>query len=288
MSGKFGLLKLTKYLPNRPDLMLKAMESPHMKYLAIMLDMIVLGFKIANLPLVRRIHPWVQPEKNQMYPIPVNQSLEVGEDVVLPQQIVEKFIDKSTHRVIMDICGCRLAYGCNHYPKDVGCLMMGEDSRFIETPFARSVSKEEAKAHLQKAVAARLPPFIGKANVDNFIFGVPDAGRLFTVCFCCDCCCLGRIYQHMPPNTRNGQMNRLEGLEVWVERDLCNGCGQCADHCFLDLIKIVNKGAFIPDDCRGCGRCADVCPQNAIQMRLNNPDYADQTIRRLERYVTIG
>ena len=109
--------------------------------------------------------------------------------------------------------------------------MMGEDVKKIPSAWARPVSKEEAREHLQKAVEAGLPAFIGKARVDNYLFGVPDNGRLLTVCFCCECCCVSTMTKYLSADRRNVQFNKLNGLEVYVEKDKCEGCGICVDKC---------------------------------------------------------
>ncbi|UCD84296.1 MAG: 4Fe-4S binding protein [Deltaproteobacteria bacterium] len=279
-----GLFDLTR--PFKNPRTLERMKYSRMTRLT--LDSIVLHFRFANLPIIRRFHPWVDRERTRIYIIPVNKALERGKDVVLPYQIVEKFIDRSSDHTIIEFCGCRTAYGCKDYPHNVGCLMLGPDSKKIKGPFARSVSKEEAKEHMKKAVEANLTPIIGKARVDNFIFGIPDNHRLFTVCFCCECCCLGQIYKYMPPEERNIQFNRLEGLEVWVDEEKCEGCGTCVEHCFLDLMTMVDGKARISEDCRGCGRCARACPEDAIQLRLNNPDFIAQAMKHIESKVELA
>ena len=245
-------------------------------------------YRLANLPIIRDFHPWIDTNKTNMYWIPVNKNLERAEDVVLPYQVVEKLIDKSSHRVIMNLCGCRTAYECKKYPVELGCLMMGEDTKKIPTLFGRPASKQEAKDHLRKVITAGMPPFVGKARVDNFIFGIPDNGRLLTVCFCCSCCCISRIMDHLPPHEQKEQMPRLEGLEIWVDQDKCLGCGACADQCFIHSIHMKDGKAHIPDTCRGCGRCALACPQEAIRLRLNNPDFVDQAVKSIESYVNVG
>ncbi|MCX5858526.1 MAG: 4Fe-4S binding protein [Proteobacteria bacterium] len=280
-----GLLEFSRLLKNSPKLLEEAKHSPMAKYTFELIDRL---YQVFALPGIRRIHPWTKAEKNRVYAIPVFKSLERGNDVVLPYQIVEKFIEKSSYRVIMEFCGCRTSYRCKDYPQELGCLMMGEGSRRIKTPWVRPVSKAAARAHLKKAVEANLVPLVGKARVDNALFGVPDEGDLFTVCFCCECCCISRIFRHLPPEERNQQFRRLEGLEIQVDAEKCKGCGTCAEHCFLKLIKITDGKSFIPDDCRGCGRCARACPNGAIKMTLKNPRFLEQAISSIEEKVRIN
>ena len=244
---------------------------------------------IAKFPFIRHNIPWARPEYTNMYMIPVNRSLDQVGDSIVPQDIVAYFIEKSSHRVIVDFCGCRWANQCKNYPIDIGCLMMGEDSRGIVSKVARSVTKEEAHAHLKRAVEAGLAPFVGKARVDNAIFGVPDTGRLVSVCFCDECCCLTRWTKSMPGSERSQIMHRLDGLTIQVDESLCTGCGTCADKCFLKLIKLDSGTALIPEDqCMGCGRCVLGCPQNAIKVKLDNNDFINQAVKNIEAYVKPG
>jgi ferredoxin len=241
---------------------------------------------LTRVSVIRKNNPWGKPEYTNMYWIPVNQALEQAGDTILPQEIVAHFIDKSSHRVILDFCGCRKVNSCTDYPIDIGCLMMGEDARGIKASFSRSVTKKEAHAHLQRAVDAGLAPFVGKARIDNAIFGVPDTGRMVSVCFCDECCCLTRWASGMPGPERNEIMHRLEGLTIWVDRNSCIGCGVCIEKCFLNLIAIRGSTAHIPlSKCMGCGRCVVACPQDAIRVRLDNPDFINQAIEYIEAYV---
>ncbi len=260
----------------------------HPRAIRMSMDSLDMLYRLANLPIIRNFHPWIDTKKTNMFWIPVNKNLERAEDVVLPYQVVEELIDKSSHRVIMHFCGCRAAYECKNHPLEIGCLMMGEDTKKISPFFGRQASKKEARDHLKKVVKAGIPPFVGKARVDNFIFGIPDNGRLLTVCFCCQCCCISRIMDHLPPNEQKEQMPRLEGLEIWVDKDKCTGCGACVDQCFIHSLYMKNGKAHIPDSCRGCGRCALICPQEAIRLRLNNPDFVQQAVKSIESYVDLG
>lgn len=52
-----------------------------------------------------------------------------------------------------------------------------------------------------------------------------------------------------------------------VNQETCNGCGECAQACPLDAIKIENEKAHVdPDTCGDCGACVDVCPTQSITL----------------------
>ncbi|HUU03457.1 MAG TPA: P-loop NTPase [Myxococcota bacterium] len=61
------------------------------------------------------------------------------------------------------------------------------------------------------------------------------------------------------------------GQEAWIDPNLCDSCGLCAEHCRFDAI-LPNQGdhpdSFLidPISCESCGVCVDVCPAKAVTM----------------------
>lgn len=273
-----------KWIPGMLDIG-KLIENPSPWMMRAGLESLRGLFHVSNLPGIRRVHPWMRRSKTNMYWIPVNKTLERDANVPLPYEIVEHFIEKSSARVIMDFCGCRTAYKCKRFPADIGCLMMGPDATRIGPEFSRPATKEEARKHLKKAMEAGLPPLIGKARIDNFIFGVPDNGRLLTVCFCCDCCCITDMLKHLPAHERKAMIHPLDGLSISVDADKCAGCGECAAHCVIEAISMDSGTARISADCQGCGRCVSACPENAIRIRLDNPDFVARAVKSIQESV---
>jgi len=272
-----------KWIPGLLDI---GQHFDNQKIFKLGLDYLKFFFSIANMPGIRHFHPWMQTEKTNMYWIPVNKTLYRTEDVPLPYEVVSEFIEKSTYRAIVDFCGCRKGNQCKNFPDDIGCLMMGDDAKRIPSKISRSATKEEAHEHLKKAIEAGLPPFIGKARIDNYIFGVPDNGKLLTVCFCCSCCCITSILKDVPAVERNQMVHRLEGLEIEIDQKTCKGCGQCLEHCYIQAISIHDDKAQIDShECRGCGRCVSSCTTKSIHIQLNNPDFIDQAIESIREYV---
>ena len=78
----------------------------------------------------------------------------------------------------------------------------------------------------------------------------------------------------------------MPGVEVTVT-EKCIGCGTCIEHCFVHAIRIEQGHAIIGDDCKGCGRCADRCPQNAIRVTINDGQFLQKTIDRIESSVDV-
>lgn len=56
------------------------------------------------------------------------------------------------------------------------------------------------------------------------------------------------------------------GQTVWVDSDLCTGCGACVPVCPTGAISLVNGKAQVDQEmCRGCEACVSECPVDAIQ-----------------------
>ena len=57
---------------------------------------------------------------------------------------------------------------------------------------------------------------------------------------------------------------------AFVNKDLCDGCGQCIEKCQFKAITIENgKASINPLSCTGCGLCIPACPNGAIDLNNN-------------------
>jgi len=137
---------------------------------------------------------------------------------------------------------------------------------------------------VKRAVSAGLVPVAGKARLDNEIFLMPDRGRLLTVCFCCECCCVSRFFRHLPVPLLDTFYRPLQGLSVETS-DVCTGCGVCVERCYIGALSLREGKAVRSDRCRGCGRCATFCPSGAVTLELKEPGAAEELIQRIESYV---
>jgi len=210
--------------------------------------------------------------------IPVGVSLERPGSVVLPGRIVEKFIAESSHRFILHRCLCRSLEPCQVYPRDIGCLFLGEGAREIASSLGRAATVGEAIAHHRKATSLGLIPMVGKLRWDSIWLGVKRGDRLLSLCHCCDCCCYFKVYRFLPAEVAGG-LQKLEGLEVRVG-SACDGCGVCVPHCFIGAMTLQAGKAVVKEGCRGCGRCAALCPKQAVEILLPSEE-------SLERYVRL-
>jgi UDP-glucose 4-epimerase len=259
-----------------------------------------LCYLIGKIPVLRDVIPITDSRKNNMTylavntniidnrpkVIPVNENTGEAVNEILPRQILDDMIDVYTYHFLMDACICRTGFACRNFSKDVGCLFMGETARKLPPGLGGQVSREQAHAHVDKAVGLGLIPMTGKVNVDNLGFLVKDTKELFSVCFCCHCCCMMGYYKHSPDHLKK-LFKPIEGLSVRVNQR-CTGCKTCLGTCIFDSIVIKNGVAVHLDHCVGCGRCADACPNGAVEISLDNPHYVQDVKNRLQSFVKVS
>ena len=218
--------------------------------------------------------------------IEVQQAIDLPEDVVLPSQVVDHFIDQANDLWIMNACLCRQSEQCEDYPIGLGCLFMGRAVHDINPALGRLVTREEAKAHVRRCREAGLVHLIGRNKLDSMWLGATPGQQLLTVCSCCPCCCLFGVLPHLDAPLQK-KITRMPGVRVDVT-DRCVGCGACArDVCFVDAIQMHDRRAQIGESCVGCGRCVDVCPQQAIEISGTDGPFVDQAIARISSSVDI-
>ena len=268
------------YVLNKVDL---GKKIPHWLLAPIFNAVLYIFGKIGRLPVLRKIHPWVRSDINDMRWLPINEDISKPEDMPMPLSVLDRCIETASHRVVFDYCFCRKAGNCQNYPVDIGCLMMGDEALEIMGSSGYEVGVEEAKAHARKAIATGLVPIIGKARADGYLFGFRDHDCLLSVCFCCECCCIGRAAGAWSSEVLEEFFPRLDGISIRVT-DACDGCGKCVEKCFVHAIEIKNQKAIIAEDCRVCGRCASVCLNNAIEITMDDPDFVEKTYQRMLGY----
>jgi ferredoxin len=226
-------------------------------------------------PVIRKLYRLEgEGYHTQAHILPINQSLaksdRLDQSTVMPIQLVREAVERSTYRIILHNCLCRDGFECKDYPVDVGCLMLGEACRrMVATGIAKSVTVEEALAHLDKASLLGLVPICAWVEFEAIAKGISDEDHTnyFEVCFCCPCCCIGlHNYKHMFKNEHMRSVMKSIGWRAQCTEE-CIGCGKCVDVCPLACISQEGDVISVGETCVGCGLCAVHCPVNAIEMK---------------------
>lgn len=250
--------------------------------------------RATRVPLIRRITDRLLFHGDDIIYLPqdraviqVNRAVDAPEEMVLPSQVVEHFIEQASHHWVMNFCICRESEGCEDYPAELGCLFLGEAVLGINPKLGRLVSKEEALAHVRRCREAGLVHLIGRNKLDTIWLGIGPGDKLLTICNCCPCCCLWRVLPHIAPEI-GSKIARMPGVTVTVS-DRCVGCGACTQNvCFVDNIRLDGDRAVIGDACRGCGRCVDACPEDAIELHIADGAFVEQAIARIAPLVDLS
>jgi Pyruvate/2-oxoacid:ferredoxin oxidoreductase delta subunit len=195
--------------------------------------------------------------------IPVDKSLEVSEEFILPSQTVEDIINKFDD-IAVGYCFCRqrrslLGDPCDTSAPTLNCFTFGKSARHTAAQgFAKKITKQEALKIMQEAEAAGL---IHKA----FHPGSRESSPETSICNCCkDCCDTLELW-------RSGTLpmiNSTYHLAV-IDEETCTGCGTCVEWCPTDAIALNAEDVARRDEnaCLGCGVCSRFCPEEAISLQ---------------------
>ena len=248
--------------------------------------------RMTHVPLIGRVvDHWIF-RGDEMYMLPIDQTIQVHEDInqpqsmVIPSQVVDHYIKKANHRWIMDFCICRDGDKCGDYPRDLGCLFLGEPVMDINSKMGRMVNEDEALEHARKCREAGLVHIIGSNRIDSIWLGVHPTEELMTICNCCPCCCLWTFVKDLNPMIGE-KLAIMPGVKVVITDD-CTSCGTCQEGiCFADAIHSLNGKSEITAACRGCGRCVEICPEDAIELSIEGEKNIADVIERLEALVDL-
>ena len=253
-------------------------------------------YTITRLPIFRNIiEKWYDPKGADASYIPINDSLGTFEEKILPLKVLEYFINKAEHLLLCHSCGCRTYNQCQDHDHSIGCLYIGADTVDVKEVFPKVIpksshfgTKEEAMELVKKAYDNGLITVIGRLKWDSEGWGIPDRGHFMTVCFCCPCCCIAGKRMYGTTELQN-MMQRIEGVSVKVDEDLCVGCEDCMEVCVFEGMEMIDGTARVNQEkCLGCGRCERVCPSKAITITLDDPKRLDEFISRIEANVDVS
>jgi len=229
--------------------------------------------KFARLPFIgKKVAQILWNEKNlEATYIPVDENIEIPSSNALPMEFIEELARIACERFILSYCLCRASRKCKNYPKEIGCVFLGEAAGEIDKRYGRRASIEEVLEHARAATSIGLIPCVIHGKFDASLFGI-DYRKMLAICFCDDCCCTLRTDMRKGPLEYRDRIQRFEGLKLEAGEN-CDACGKCAEACFLDAISIGEKGPSFAEWCKGCGRCVSVCPHQNIKLVFNPPSH---------------
>ena len=218
--------------------------------------------------------------------ININKKIESEGSEFLPTEIIKEVIKRSDEIVIMNSCLCRTSNNCQDYPHDIGCIFLGPTAAKIPKHIGEKATVEEALNQVDKADAAGLSHIIGRNKIDTVWMNVHPGKGLLTICHCCPCCCLWKVYPNLNTDISD-KLEKLEGVSVELHEENCKKCKKCLEVCMFKSISFKNNKITIDNDnCRGCGLCVNSCKFDAITIRYTN-EAIDNVVNRIENLIEI-
>ena len=218
--------------------------------------------------------------------ININKKIDAEKSEFLPTDIIKEVIKRSDDIVIMNSCLCRTSNKCEDYPHDIGCIFLGPTSRKIPKNIGHKATVEEALEHVDLADAAGLSHIIGRNKIDTVWMNVRPGKGLLTICHCCPCCCLWKVYPNLD-NEISDKLEKLDGVEVKLHEDNCKKCKKCLDSCMFEAISFKDdKISIDPYNCKGCGLCVNTCKFGAITIEYNEKTI-DNVVNRMDNLIEI-
>lgn len=218
--------------------------------------------------------------------ININKKIEAEKSEFLPTDIIKEVIKRSDDIVIMNSCLCRTSNNCEDYPHDIGCIFLGPTTRRIPRNICHEATVEEALAQVDSADAAGLSHIIGRNKIDTVWMNVKPGKGLLTICHCCPCCCLWKVYPNLNHEISD-KLEKLDGVDVKLHEDECKKCKKCLDSCMFEAISFKdNKISIDPDICKGCGLCVNTCKFGAITIEYTEKTI-DNVVNRMDNLIEI-
>lgn len=188
-----------------------------------------------------------------------------SESAILPYDAVRRLVESASFIVGLDECMCRESHDCMDYPKDLGCLFLGEGARTIKYKGARAVTKDEALDRLERAKRLGLVNNIIWSGGELKIMGA-DEKKTVELCSCCPCCCL----MFKTRDASRAFMDSIKGFGVCkvIHMDECTHCTNCLYACPFRAIYVnAHDGPWIDNArCKGCGRCEIACKHAVLKV----------------------
>ncbi|MDO5823049.1 4Fe-4S binding protein [Methanobrevibacter sp.] len=219
--------------------------------------------------------------------ININKKIETEGSEFLPTDIIKEVVKHSRDIVIMNTCLCRTSNNCRDYPQDIGCIFLGPTARKIPENIGKKATVEEALVHIDRADEAGLSHIIGRNKLDSIWMNIRPGKGLLTICHCCPCCCLWKVYPNLDEDI-SSKIEKLEGVEVKFHEGKCRNCNKCLEVCIYQAISLENEKITINHDiCKGCGLCVNACKFDAITLDYTKKS-VDSIINRINDLIEIN
>ncbi len=189
-----------------------------------------------------------------------------GLESVVPFPVARDIVLDASAPIALAKCACRdVAEKRGDRDHDCGPL---ETCLYIGDPIATFVAEKQVGARLVSAdeALAVVDEAARRGNVHTLWFKDAAGDRMYALCNCCTCCCIGLKSQEagFSPLAGSGYVARVDGAR-------CTSCGNCVGTCAFDALSLpgsTEPAAVREPLCLGCGICVAACPSRAISLEL--------------------
>jgi len=208
-------------------------------------------------------HAKVVPAADAKRVITLDQPIELHDlEHVVPYHVARDVVLEAPVRIALARCACRgAAEAAGDRDGRCGpleqCLYVGDEiASFVveKQSSARFITAEEAVTVIEAAAE--------RGSVHTLWFKDAAGGRMYAICNCCSCCCIGLKARRAGFDPLAGS-----GYVALVDAELCTACGACVDTCAFDALNLADGARQVvvdPVGCLGCGACISVCPSDAL------------------------
>ncbi|HEY3375569.1 MAG TPA: 4Fe-4S dicluster domain-containing protein [Candidatus Aquicultor sp.] len=190
--------------------------------------------------------------------IDVKQPIELtNPEQVLPYKKARDIILANAEHLAVIDCPCRQIAENPCQPIDV-CFVLGEP--FVD--FVIEHKKGNAKRLNVTQALEILEREHKRGRVHTAWFKDVAGDRLYSICNCCGCCCLG-----LKAVSYGFDLVSSSGFTAHIDDAQCMHCGVCAGVCHFGAIEVDESVNINADACRGCGVCVNACPTEAVSLK---------------------
>ncbi len=215
-------------------------------------------------------HAKVVPAEEARRVITLDRPIELHDlERVVPYQVARDVVLEAPARIALARCACRGAAEAagdrdGHCGPIEQCLYVGDTiASFVveKQSTARLITAEEAVAVIDAAAA--------RGSIHTLWFKDAAGGRMYAICNCCSCCCIGLKAERAGFRPLAGS-----GYRVVADAGACTACGACVPACAFGALALDADDCPVgidPERCFGCGACISACPTGALSLQID-PD----------------
>jgi electron transport complex protein RnfB len=202
---------------------------------------------------------FLSTELPQMRTIPVAKSIHPQHNVSTFDEITALLQEAEEPFVILE-CICRKKKSMEGEPckvtdrKEV-CLAVGGMAQMaLASNVGRQIIRDEAML------------IIEQNQKEGLVLQPSNTKTAEFICSCCGCCCgMLTLHKNLPKPLNFWATN----FHAVVNKNTCEGCGNCEESCQVDAVKVSEKenhAAVNIERCLGCGVCVTNCPNESISL----------------------